>query len=226
MAVIGLRSALGFDVHPASANNKFRAERFKLFRALVDDVLLTKNTCRILDVGGTADYWSKFGAGLPEGVKITIVDKYDRFGEEGSNVEFEVGDACDLSQHADNSFDIVHSNSTIEHVGLWGQMQQMASEVRRLAPRYFVQTPNYWFPIEPHARTPLIHYLPEPLRASLVLRKTRGWWGPAADLGEAMSWVHSAILLDARQMAFLFPDASIKREKFYGLTKSLMAIKR
>ena len=117
-----------------------------------------------------------------------------------------VGDARRLDQFADLSFDVVHSNSVIEHVGRWEDMAAMAGEVRRLAPRYFVQTPYFWFPIEPHAR---FHYstrsqvlaLPHPDETQHC-----GFWQRQPDLGRAVSAIQSAKMIDKRQMQFLFPD--------------------
>jgi hypothetical protein len=101
----------------------------------------------------------------------------------------------------------------------------MANEIRRLAPRYFVQTPNFWFPIEPHLRTPFIHWLPEPWRVAIVRRRACGYYPRAESYGQAREILDDARLLDAQAMAVLFPDASIERERIAGLTKSLMAIR-
>lgn len=60
------------------------------------------------------------------------------------------GDATNLSQYSDKSFDIVFSNSVIEHLYTKENQISMAKEVNRVGKNYFIQTPNYWFPIEPH----------------------------------------------------------------------------
>lgn len=55
-----------------------------------------------------------------------------------------------MKQFQDNEFDAVFSNSVIEHVGDYEAQRQMANEIMRVGKRYFVQTPNFYFPIEPH----------------------------------------------------------------------------
>jgi hypothetical protein len=49
-------------------------------------------------------------------------------------------------------------------------MVAFAREVRRLAPSYFVQTPNFWFPMEPHWMVPAFHWLPAPVRVQMFMR--------------------------------------------------------
>jgi methyltransferase family protein len=210
---------------PNSAENRFRVQRFRLFKSIIDQVLADKGTCRILDIGGTPSYWEGFGADLDWNRVSVCAFNVTHSETTHSGITSMVGDARDVSGFQDLSFDIVHSNSVIEHVGRWDDMASMAREVRRLAPRYFVQTPYFWFPIEPHARFPLLHWMPESWRYRILLKRTCGFWNQRPDVGEATKAIQSALLLDRRQMQFLFPDAQIISEKFLGLTKSLVAIR-
>jgi len=138
-----------------------------------------------------------------------------------------VGDACDLSSFADRSFDLVHSNSVIEHVGNWSRMKAFANEARRVGRYYYVQTPYFWFPIDPtNYRSPLIHWLPRPWQARLLNTFPLTHVGRIETLDSAFEVLDSTQLIDARQFAIAFPDAQIVRERVLGLTKSLIAIRR
>ena len=205
--------------------NRFRQRRLARFLALVDEVVAVKGSCRILDVGGRHAYWQALEPlWRDRPCHITLVNLAS---ETVSDRRFAsiAGDACDLARFGDRSFDLVHSNSVIEHVGRWQDQRRMADEVRRLAPRYFVQTPNFWFPIEPHFRVPLIHWLPEPWRVGIVMRHACGFYPRARSRDEARRILDDARLLDCGAMAELFPDAAIERERFAGFTKSLIAIR-
>ena len=203
----------------------FRRRRFQSFLPLVDSVIARNGQCRILDVGGESRYWCGMADLLGDrAVQVTMVNPAHSAMQD-PRFRYENGDARDLSRWPDMSFDIVHSNSVIEHVGTWLDMGDMAREVRRLAPCYFVQTPYFWFPMEPHSSTLFFHWLPEPVRLRLVLRKKRGHWTRAQDVETGMALVHSAFLLDRRMMGALFPDAEIRCERVGGLIKSLVAVR-
>lgn len=135
------------------------------------------------------------------------------------------GDGCDL-KYSDASFDVVFSNSVIEHVGTFERQKAFAKEIRRVGKTIWVQTPAREFPVEPHFIAPFIHYYPRWLQ-----RKTARWftiWGlttkPTPVQIENM--LDEIRLLTYSEMKQLFPDCEIRKEKFFGLTKSYIAIRR
>ncbi|NVO15331.1 MAG: class I SAM-dependent methyltransferase [Rhodoplanes sp.] len=204
--------------------NEFRRRRFVLFLAIADEVLSARGSCRILDVGGRLEHWTAFAdlwAGKPLQVTLANLEAVPVDDPRFSSV---AADARALTAFADGSFDLVYSNSVIEHVGTWMDQKRMAAEVRRVAPRHFVQTPNYWFPVEPHFRLPFIHWLPEPWRLSIVQRRACGFYPRAADIDQAYGIVDDARLLTFDAMRSLFPNSEIVRERVGFLTKSLIAI--
>jgi hypothetical protein len=170
---------------------------------------------RILDVGaGRGGALERFNTTNP----IVAVDPTP--GDDGwlgqGNVEVKVADGTALP-FGDREFPLVFSSSVVEHIPR-EQQHLFAKEIRRVGVRYFVQTPNRYFPIEPHYQLPLFQFLPESWRRYLNRHFTLGW-------REKGQW-EEANLLSARQLQKLFPDAEIHREKLFGLTKSLMAVRR
>ena len=194
---------------PKSLGSRLRKRRGALIDALISDIHSSRGSVRILDLGGRRDYWRIFDdASLrARRVHITLLNsnptEHGLSAEEGFGAA--TGDACNLSAYGDNAFDLAHSNSTIEHVGDWARVEAFAKEARRVASSYFIQTPYYWFPIEPHFIMPFFHWLPEGLRAKMLVRNMVPHKGASPDLGHAMRRVHGARLLDRAQMAHLFP---------------------
>lgn len=212
---------------PNSPKNRFRQARAALFGQIVGDVIAGKGHCTILDIGGTVGYWQIFGGGIDwRQASLTVLNLDPQPDPSEPHIRCVVGDARRLDGFADYSFDVVHSNSVIEHVGLWESMQDMADEVRRVAPRYFVQTPSFWFPLEVHTRVPFFQFLPEPLRLAMMLKWRLGYMPRAADIGEASRMLHGTMLLTKSQMRFLFPDGEIVTERALGFPKSYIAIRR
>ena len=156
------------DGYERAALSSFRLARFSVFLDLINSIRTMDRPLRILDVGGIEAYWRDKKKLIIRPAEITLINLE---GGQPADKSFVVlqGNGCHMPQFADNSFDVVHSNSVIEHAGKWSEMMAMASEIRRIAPNYFVQTPYFWFPIEPHARAPFLHWLPEPVRLRLVM---------------------------------------------------------
>jgi hypothetical protein len=185
---------------------------------------------RIVDLGGSAGYWRAVGYDWMRrhGVEVTCINpsvsELNRGGSGDDPVTLAVGDACNMHDHADNSWDMVHTNSVIEHVGRWADMKNFAREVRRLAPVCYVQTPYFWCPIDPHFyRIPFIHWLPVSWKLKLLARISPGHFKATKDLDKLMNAVESSALLDRAQFTKLFPDARIHFEMMGPIPKSLLA---
>lgn len=205
--------------------SQFREERFRTYvRPIIDALVSGRGSCRILDLGGDADYWQ---FDLPaSGVEIWLLNIEAKPPSPDPRFHVVQGDARDVHGYGDLSFDFVHSNSLIEHVGRWADMKRVAAEIRRLAPAYYVQTPNFWFPLDPHSNAPMMHWLPQPLQRRMVSSKARGFYDKAASLDQAMQIVEGTTMLDRAQLADLFPDGEILTENVLFLPKSLIALRK
>ncbi|MCF2146955.1 class I SAM-dependent methyltransferase [Desmonostoc muscorum LEGE 12446] len=211
-----------------SIGSKLRAKRIAPFIDMMEAAYQENGSVNIIDIGGTESYWGILPSDILDkyNARITIVNlpSVTRPSDHG-RYTFVAGDACNLSDFADGFFHIAHSNSVIEHVGDWNNMVSFAKEISRVASRYYVQTPYYWFPIEPHFMTPFFHWFPKSIRIWLILNFDLGNWKKVETVDEAVRAVDSARLLDTRKFRELFKDAHIFHEKLFGLPKSLIAIK-
>lgn len=194
-------------------NRKARARRMGRFVTLLG----LKEHTTVLDVGGALGIW----ASVSVRPKLTILN-VRRSGASPAAVEV-VGDGRRLP-FPDQSFDVVFSNSVIEHVGGVEDQRQFAEEIRRVGRSFYVQTPNRWFPIEPHVLTPLVHFLPKRIRRHMLRNFTV--WGlltrPSPEY--VQDFVDSTRLLTARELSEMFPCSELHRERVAGLTKSLMVV--
>jgi hypothetical protein len=187
---------------------------------------------RILDVGGSPGLWLDDATPWQD-AQITIlnVDPAESFvgwRSAGGHAlpdrwTYVQGDGRKLP-YADGQFDIVFSNSVLEHVGDWADQQAFAQEIARVGKRYWVQTPNRHFPIEPHFNFPGLQFLPLPL-AGLIGRvwpfsfHKRYGYGSAAEIRASL---RSTRLVTRAELRRLFPNGTILRERFAGLDKSFV----
>ena len=194
-------------------NRRMRARRMAQFESLLG---IDENTT-VLDVGGALSTWSTVNVRPALTIlNLTASGAAPLVGEvlaDGRRLPFR-----------DQSFDVAFSNSVIEHVGGIEDQRHFAEEIVRVGRRFYVQTPNRWFPVEPHVLTPLVHFLPKRLRRRLLRNFTL--WGlmtrPSREY--VQGFVDSTRLMTARELGAMFPGAELHRERFAGLTKSLMVI--
>jgi len=204
---------------PNSLAARIRRRRALLFQSLLRGV---PRPLKILDVGGSPHVWEVLKFTNDPEITITLLNLYKS--ETGySNVQSLVGDGRDLSRFKDQSFDVVYSNSVIEHIGGEEDRRRMADETRRVGKRYFVQTPFRYFPIEPHFIFPMFQFLPFQAQTWLVQRYNLGWYKKVPDRREAEELVKSIHLLSRSEIKELFQDSTVVSERFGGLVKALLA---
>lgn len=193
----------------------FRRRRMNRFFAQFTPTPAT----RVLDIGGNEDTWTRESTNDLT-FHITLLNTYDYQRPQREQFTPVIADATDVP-FADRSFDVVYSNSVIEHVGSLEKQRAFAREARRLAPRLWIQTPARTFPIEPHLLALFVQYLPKTTQHRIARWTPRGILQPEV--------VHQIIdevrLLSYAEMRELFPDCDILRERVFGITKSYIAVR-
>ena len=197
--------------------NRFRARRGRLLRQqIVDLSAYLGRDIIVLDLGGRMDYWDNVGLDNISRIELlnTSLEEFGPdTGNDGSGIFREVvGDACCLPQYKDKSFDLVHSNSVIEHVGDWKRMRAMAVESQRVGVSGWIQTPAWEFPVEPHFHLPFMHWFETPVRSKMIS------WSPLdayreLDLDTRRSLAESINLVSKREFRALFPDSMMHVER-------------
>lgn len=212
------------NTNEQSVATRLRRRRFRILEDMLKDLT---DPVTLLDIGGTPQYWETMLASsvLADRLSVTMINT-EAHSVSRHNVAALTGDGRAMPQFADQQFDVVFSNSTIEHVGDRGDQERMAQEIRRIGRRYYVQTPNRHFPIEPHFVFPFFQYLPVPLRVWMVQHWKLGWHPKLPDRQQALRAVTGIRLLSREEMRELFPDARIFEERLYGLVKSFEAFRR
>jgi hypothetical protein len=201
-----------------SLAERMRLRRWEFIRKRLPEL----SEMKVLDLGGSMRFWLSAPV-RPRHITVVNLDPSEE--AEAPWLTVLTGDAC----HADRlvagqRFDLVFSNSLIEHVGGHKARSALSHVVRSLAPRYLVQTPYRYFPVEPHWLFPGMQFLPLPVRWSIAFRwplgHTRGW-----SESQALNEVMSTELLGATEMRTYFPDGQLYWERFLGLRKSMVVIR-
>jgi hypothetical protein len=182
----------------------------------------------VVDLGGTVDYWIRSGLRPARVVVVNLSDgALDRSDPSSEWITTRRGDACEFDGGGE-SFDLAFSNSVIEHVGGFVRRRQFADRIHELAPRHWVQTPDRYFPIEPHWGVPCLQFLPDRPRLWIA---TRWSWGPRGDSERSPERIAAneqeclmTELVSATELRRLFPGSEIWSERVAGVSKSLVAI--
>ena len=203
---------------PNSIGERSRARRWEMLQTVFPNL----ESMSVLDLGGTIETWKRAPV---QPCRVHVVNLQAEEAPLPSWAQFDLADACALPPHIlEASYDLVFSNSVIEHVGGHAQRLRFASAVRDLGRSYWVQTPYRYFPVEPHWVAPCMQFLPLPAR----VRFARHWplaHTPPQTYADAIEGVMSVELLGRAEMRFYFPDADILVDRLVGLPKSLVSVR-
>jgi len=205
----------------AAISRHFRRRRMLRFAV---ELGIASDT-RVLDIGGTPDNWQLLAA--PP--RLVLLNTPRAAADLAGAPAWVAGDGRALP-FRDAAFDVVFSNSVIEHVGDADSQRRFAREVARVGRAYWVETPNRWFPVEQHLLTPFIHWLPRSWQRALVPRFN--WWRVLVPVSADRRdfyidhYLRDVRLLGPGELRALFPDARILRERVLGVAKSLVALRR
>ncbi len=202
--------------HPGSLTHRFRQQRLEEFNRRFPNLA----DMRVLDLGGTAVSWSVLGL-RPASVTVVNLD-HDGKSPPEPWMEIVHGDAC---AGGFGEYDLVFSNSLMEHLGGHARRRQFANVVQESAPAWWVQTPYRYFPIEPHWVFPGFQFLPFRMRVLICQHWSMLNMPACQDPAEAADLVASTELISGTEMRTYFPNSEIWYERIAGIPKSLVAIK-
>jgi hypothetical protein len=200
----------------------WRRKRFARFEKWI----APKDHEKLLDLGGYPMNWFGKGRVIGEVDVVNLGLAHTADAPAGSPAIRAIdGDARCLEME-DDEYDIVFSNSVIEHVGSFEDQQAFAREARRLGTRLWIQTPAFECPLEPHFLGVFIHWFPRNWHAPMArFLSVRGLTG-AAKPQELREIAASTRLLSRREMQFLFPDCRIWTERMcWVIPKSHVAVR-
>ena len=217
-----LRSYLLYNADQNNENSiskKLRVKRFKFFSEFCKELHKPVN---ILDLGGSDYHWRDSEFRSNKDFHITIVNTEHQNTEGFNNLSFIKKDVTDLKFFDDNEYELVYSNSLLEHINNFTKQKILAEEIRRIGRHYFIQTPNYYFPMEPHFLFPLFQFFPDKLKTKLIMNYDLGWFKKETDIIKANELASSVRLLKESELKEIFPNSRIYYEKYFLLNKSFI----
>jgi hypothetical protein len=189
-----------------SSGKKLRVRRMNDFIKLMN----LPSGARIIDLGGNHMLWDL----IDHNFDITLINLPGSPGSTNTKYKIVFADACNLSQiFDDKSFDLVFSNSVIEHVGDEDRQIAFSREVLRLADAYWIQTPSIYFPFEAHTGVMFYWQRSEKNRQQLMKR----WENKMPEWSE---YIRETRPLSREKMLELFPDSRLYCEYLLAMEKS------
>lgn len=200
-----------------------KSYRLSFFKTFDKYIIYDQNT-KVLDIGTseivneTDNLFLKLYK-YKKNITCLSLQNLQKIKNEYKEINFLIKDALN-SNLPDNSFDIVHSNATIEHVGDTNNQFKFLSESLRISKKFvFIQTPNKLFPFDFHTKLPLIHLLPDKVYRKLLKLFGMDFY---ADIKNLNLISEKEIIHMLKKLTF--KNCKILKKKLFGITSNLILI--
>ena len=201
-----------------------RKRKLELFNKIMKPTAQTK----VLDIGAQINPQCngrlQFIDPYPWKSKVTAInisaEQIKLIEEHYPEIEAVVGDACALPW-PDKHFDVVYGNAVIEHVGDFEKQKRMAAEIMRVGKKWFITTPNRWYPLEFHLRLPFVTWLPG---------NSYLWLGRLVSYNHVKKKYMSGIrydtlrLMTAKELKHCFPRSRIIKQRVTFMAETLIVV--
>lgn len=208
---------------------RVRKRRACIFRSYVPH----QRPLKVIDIGGTVAFWKAWGITESDQIQVTLINNHhidvSSSGTE-SDLPFiinELSDANQIQVDRLKKFDLIFSNSFLEHLESRAQQAAMAEKIISSGVRYFIQIPNKRSIIDPHFPRPWVPFFacyPKPVQARLLTLGACGSGARSSTLEQARERIRYYNPLSVADMRRLFPDAVIRIERTVGIPLSVLVM--
>jgi len=207
-----------------------RQQRLKLFNEFMRGVA---GRISLIDLGGTVKFWENWGLEKNPLLDVTLVNNHDRDKAHANdpitlpNIRRLNADVLTLSAADFAKYDVIFSNSLIEHLPGRDLQRQLASAIIDSGRPYFLQTPNKRSPLDPHfprAYVPFFATYPRAVQARLLSWSALGSSSASPTYGAALTRLQNYFPLTTSDVRQLFPQARIVVERPLGVPISIVAM--
>lgn len=207
-----------------------RARRLKLFNEFMKTIT---GPIRLVDLGGTVNFWKSWGLAKQPLLNVTLVNNHEQDKQYSNdpislpNIRRLDADVLTLTAADFANFDVIFSNSLIEHLPGRELQRQLAQAIVDSGRPYFLQTPNKRSPLDPHFPRPYVPFFatyPRSVQARLLTWFKLGSSSVAPSYDAALARLHNYYPLTTRDVRQLFPKARIVIERPLGFPMSIIAM--
>ncbi len=212
----------------SALRNWTRARRHAQFNAF----LPARRPLRIVDLGGTVPFWRGWGLTAEDRLQVTLINNHHidttaaGRSDHGPEIQNRLADANELTTEYLASFDLVFSNSFLEHLDSRAAQQRLARKICASDRPFFIQAPNKNSPVDPHFPSPFAPFFalyPRRVQAALLSKFRLGSGGKSATVEAAMERMRFYNPLGLNDMKAMFPAANYAIERPLGVPMSVLA---